>query len=613
MKNKHLTFLARLKPALTDLAILAIAFFSALSLSPLFQLPFSNPNNISNPLNTSGFNPSNNYTTILFIIIATLILGFLFKKLLSSRFAWTLKIIAIIVLSINFSFSNIFDTYPAYIAIENGYVDEFHAGEQLSPAHAFLNGSVPYSEILFLRGLGVDVLFPAIGMSILGESISNFSLLSELTLLIGLGSFLLLLAFLIRSSLLYWLVSLAFYISAGVSIIEFRDVITWLFIGLLFWIFKAGIKSRTRNILLFAIGVTSITGMFVSIDRGIGILASTALLGILLSLFSVVENNVFKFNPKQLLSNVKKIIYLPIGLMTGVITALLFLRWDAFIAFIQMSFFEIPKFGGLLVSQPYPSLSPESVLFWTPAILAIICAYTLYVLWTNRSIRNNNVLIPFTVLLVLSLLFLKIGSNRIALAKLASATTPLFLLAILLLIVCIGLIYKYASQRHLIVIPTTLLIIVIPLFMQLQFPKLITQPQFNIHDARQYMKLIKLPDNHWVSPRTQAVQNYIQSKTTEDQTIFSFTSNPFYYYVADRQNASRFFISWFTDPQPYTNELLTALKENPPAVIIYEDTTWMDMPDNISMKERIPEVDKWITSTYQKHTIIEGVVILEMK
>lgn len=207
-------------------------------------------------------------------------------------------------------------------------------------------------------------------------------------------------------------------------------------------------------------------------------------------------------------------------------------------------------------------------------------------------------------------MFIKIGSNRIALAKLATATAPLYLLIFLLIILGCIVIINHKKARYTLLLPTALCLVTVVAFSQLQLNHLVQQPQSSLRDIKHYLHSVRLNDDHWVSEEANDVKTYIQNVTAPSDSIFSFTSDPFYYYLSDRKNSSRFYITWYTDPQPYTSELLQELKDNPPALIVYSNNTWTDAPDNVPIKDRIPEVNNWILENYPTKKTIGTTTLL---
>jgi len=89
------------------------------------------------------------------------------------------------------------------------------------------------------------------------------------------------------------------------ALFEFRDIIVWMIFAFLYFAFKQRTSKKVTYALFIITGVLIGLSPFVSIDRGIGLLAIGAGLGIMLILFSKDKNNVYKFNPGKYKGNWK--------------------------------------------------------------------------------------------------------------------------------------------------------------------------------------------------------------------------------------------------------------------------------------------------------------------
>lgn len=370
-----------IKKVLNDLLLLMLSFFTSLMLAPLMSVRYKNPYNISNPLNSTGFNPDNNFYSFMFIIIATILLFLAYRCLYGSKYRQILKVITAGLLIVSFFLSSLLIN-PSYTTA--GILDNFHGGEQLSVVNAFLNGSSLYDDLFFLRGSGVDVIVPALGMQLFGETIGGFIMTMDFLQIGALLSFFVLLAFLIKNPLKYTAVAVIFYLSNAVNLVQYRDILTWLVFGLVLLLFKLDLKRRYRNILLFLIGLISTINIYISIDRGMLLLAMAVLLFISLILFSSDKNNSYSFCPKLWRRNlINGPQYLFIGLFIGFLVPAVLLGKESFVSFVKMTFIEIPSFAGLLVSQPIPSLFSDQYLFWAPVFIAIATALLLITLYIS--------------------------------------------------------------------------------------------------------------------------------------------------------------------------------------------------------------------------------------
>ena len=159
-------------------------------------------------------------------------------------------------------------------------------------------------------------------------------------------------------------------------------------------------------------------------------------------------------------------------------------------------------------------------------------------------------------------------------------------------------------------LPIVALLVTFCIFAQLDLSKILFQPSYNRAQLSSYKHRLDKSDDSWLNEDTKAVKKYVTENTNKNDYVFSFTSDPLYYYVTNRKNPSRFYISWYADPQPYTDELLKSLKANKPAIIIYKESTCWDAPDTIAMEARIPEVAKWINENYTTRIKLSNVILL---
>jgi hypothetical protein len=117
------------------------------------------------------------------------------------------------------------------------------------------------------------------------------------------------------------------------------------------------------------------------------------------------------------------------------------------------------------------------------------------------------------------------------------------------------------------------------------------------------------PNNVWLNKTEIDVTKYIDRNSKPTDGLFDMDLEPMYYFLTNRPNPTRFYISWFADPQPYTNEALASLKKNPPKFIIY--TGQIEDSDNVLINNRIPDITNWVLKNYTiKKVIDKDTVIL---
>jgi len=608
--------LAGVKDFLTEPFLLLISFFASLTIAPLFLLSFSNPFNMSNPLVATGYNPSNNYLQIVFIITATLGLFWVLRRLYGTKYSWVIKVVAVAILLSNHFFFNMLNIahgyYPTDIIYANGphSMDNFHSGEQLSPANAFLQGQSMYDQIFFLRGAGADVLIPALGFMLFGKSIGSFLLINHILMLLTMLGFFGLVALVVKGTSKYIIAITLFYVSTSINLVQIRDIPVWIVMGLVFYLFMNILSERRKQIALVVIGLLASLELFMAIDRGL-LLVSLALM-VAATLLVMVPNakNIYSFQPKLWKQNLPSSLYIIGGLAIGLLVPAMMLGWSSFVTFLKMTFVEIPEYGGLLVSTRFPTVFAPEFIIWGPVIISIALGYLLFKLFANRLPKELNILIPLLLVFLFSILVIKAGANRIHILKMATVIAPLFFVAFIALGYAVRTAYIRRTVRMQLVPPIVILAVSLIVFSGLDFTRLMHQPVYTRHELVEYLKMPRTSDDFWIKPETKQVRDYITAHTTKDDYIYVLPSNPAYYYLTDRKNPTRFYASWFADPQPFTDEVMKDLKKNVPKLVVYQDASWMDAPDDIPMQQRLPEVSEWILENYPIETKVGGARIL---
>lgn len=603
-RNKIKEFFAAYQKEFVKLWLMMFALFSALLVAPVFKLPYANPHGISNPYNSIGVNPSNNYIVMLATVVLTVVFFYLLMWLYNSKYASILKLVVTLVLMSSYFVSGILTNHAGNSAGQ-GDLNIFHVGEQLSPAMAYLQGSQLYTDIIFLRGAGVDVLFPALGLLLFGKTIGAFIFISDLYRLLAFGVFAWLLARIFKHPIVYSLVLLAFFIANGVSVFELRDVFAWLVFALVLYAFAKSTNTKYANYTLLMMGTISSLSLYASVDRGILLFSAAVLLAFVLPFFKRGQDGTYKLT-KGYLVNVGQAIYLLAGLMLGLFAPILSIGLDGFAAFVKLTFHDIPLFGGLLVSMPMPGIFSPMYQMWGPALVAIV-ALLLYIQLALKHRAGGvalNYLIPLGFMLMYSLVCLKMGTNRIDINKMATVTAPLFLTAVALLAYTISLMRARIIASRELVMLAALLVAVILIFSRIDIARLAVNYDYSRAQLKAYAMTPRHDDTYWLTWEMNETTKVIRNNTQTNDYIYAFTSDPMYYYLTGRKNPGKMYINWYNDPQPYTDELMADMKAKQPKIIIYSEQTWMDSPDNISMAERLPEINEWILSNYPIETTV---------
>ena len=597
---------SRLGEFLTKVLLFFFAFSMSLNASRLLTLPYSNPYSIGNPHNIEGFNPENNYLLFVGTIIFTIVFYYGLTYFLKRRPKLTRYFLIAVVTVLLF----IGSVAPSFLA-HKANIDPFHQGEQLSPALAYYHGDHLYDKIFFLHGAGEDAVFPALAFHLFGKSIGSYFMLVGLLELISGVLFFVLVERLFRPHDSYLLVLTWFLIGSFSAFSYVRDIPVWLSIMLLYSLIFSRVIDRRYWLKVAGLGVMSAVTLFYAIDRGVFLLLIN-LLFVGAHFLLVRKGDVFVVAPRKAMREKLTRTGVMAGSYLGVfVIFLISLGGHSFVAFLKMSFVEIPRYQGLLFNYPFPNLDATTALVWLPiVILALACL--LYADRLRAALPKLSPTMLFSgVLIVFSLIFFRAASGRPDVPHIAYATPILFLTAFY---ICQQLFTHKSTLSETIshnwqVVLVVILLGVFPTFDVLHLPAL---NQASIASAKQFRHLPSVPDDAWLTPEIAQVRDYVTTNSTKDDYLFVFTNKPIYYYLTDRRNPSRFYISWFADPQPFTNEMLSDLKKNQPKFVIYETEGFYDAPDAVPMSIRVPEVNQWILDNYP-NTVTIGTTKIRTK
>jgi hypothetical protein len=592
---------------ITRISLLFFSFCISINIARLIKFPYSNPYSISSPHADTGFMPADNYA----LVVATMLLTaaiFFGLRLMLRRYATATRLTLIVVLVVMLFMGIIAPDHSRFM----GNIDVFHHGEQLSPALAFFNGKHVYSDILFLHGAGEDVLLPALSFKLFGVSVGSYFFLPGLLQAVSALFFFYLLHKLIKQTAVFLLSLLWFSSTIYSSFFYVRDIFVWLAIIL---VYKLMVEKHTRRntlIMYGSLGLASGLSLFYSIDRGVFLLVLNALLALALALF-VGKNGSCKLAPKiEWRDKLEKLLALGGGYAAVLLSGLILLGGHAFVEFVNMSFETIPKFSGLMFYGPFPAFGAAAWLTWFPIVIAalLVVAAIKHSTWPIGLVKKEYLFA--VILLIFSIVFLQAAVGMADAPHMAYATPVLFVTAFYMLSVY-GPVVKTGWLQMLKFWPVMIALVlmfspgVINLFRLPEINQV--SPEF----TKEFTHLTSVKDEAWLPDEVREVRDYIVTNSKPDDSLFVLSSQPIYYYLTNRNNPSRFYISWFADPQPFTDELLSDLKKNPPKLIIYQTGNYYDRPQFIPMADRLPEVNKWILDTYPVSTQVTDTVVIKSR
>lgn len=594
---------------LTKIMLLFISFCLGINFARLIKQPFSNPYDISSAYASDHFMPANNYLLLIFTVLFTIGFYVGFSWLIRKWPTYTrLGIVGILALMV----------FTGLIAPEHsrylGNIDVFHHGEQLSPGSALYSGKHLYSQIFFLHGAGEDAALPALAFHLFGRTIGSYFFLTGVLQAVSALLFLFMLHRLIKQHSLFLLAALWFLGSFYSSFYYVRDIFVWASLLLVYEFVVREHGERVRLALLGALGLLCGAAFFYSVDRGLFLLVLNGLIGVFLLGFTAEGESYRPQITGSWQPKLKRVGVLAGGFLLTMLVGLTVLGTTAFGSFLNITFYALPKFEGLMFNNPFPSFSDNSWLTWMPVVLVIllVLAVAKTTLWTTKSFSRE--LIFALTLIIFGIVFLQAAAGMADAPHMAYATPALFVAAFYTLSMVISKVKTDPTTLHLAKVWPLMLAIILmftpSVFNLFRLPE-INQVSFKY--AKEFRHLPTMGDNAWLPQQVKDTKDYIAAHTKANDPVFVFTSQPIYYYLINRPNPSRFYTTWFADPKPYTLELLNDLQKNPPKYIIYQTGSYYDRPDFIPMSERIPEVDSWIQHNYPNTITIDNTINIKTR
>jgi hypothetical protein len=281
-------------------------------------------------------------------------------------------------------------------------------------------------------------------------------------------------------------------------------------------------------------------------------------------------------------------------------------------AFIQTYFIDIPKYQGLLFNYPVPNVDTVNFPTWLPLIIASLAIMMLVVLIRNEYRKKNfsrQVLLAF-VLLFGGIFFLRAGYGRSDWGHIAYSTPLLFIAAFYITYLFVS---RQGIRKEALWMPATLILLLFIPYNTVAFGRLTDYMHIDLRATANYLHLRAAPDSQWLPKDVADTTAYVKQHTAASDPIFVFTQQPIYYYLTNRENPTRFYIPWFADPKLLENEALKSLEKKKPALIVYSSGNGWDHVDGFSMKERTPQIEKWIQDNYPNKVTIGNVTLLTKK
>lgn len=596
--NKKHSFI---KNILLNFSVFLLSLYTGLLLLPLIKLNYSNPYEIVGLLSASEYNPNNNFLKYIFMLAFVPLLFFLIKSLIHQKKLILVRIIFISIICLFFFISNT----SIYLTKAHN-IDMFHDGEQLGVGSAlYLFNKEPYKDTFFLHGAFTDPVIAFISFKIFGYSVGSFYLLLSLLNLFTILLLMFLLIITLKNEVMFYMSAVFFWGSLYTGVI-YRDLTSFLFIILVYFIEKRKIK---QNFGILLTSFLSFITFYISMDRGYYLFVANSFLFFLILLsFFIKKTQLLKTLPKKIFFTLKKNIELImsyiLGNSTAIIFGLIFLGWSGFKNFLLITFVQINKMKPFLDERIYPEFNLSSLFpFWIPIIITIIMIICLiYFIKLNK--KNY---IFLSILVLMSIIYFRNALGRSDLHHVLYISHFIFLSAFVLI--------DFFIKQKLVFIQKLAFVFAFLLFFTGFFNKnkIIDIPNYHRSDIKIFFKLYTLNDDFWLNQEQIDVSSFIKNNTTQEDYVFVFTNEAAYYYLFSRKSPTRFYTIWFAAANFFQKEAVNDLEKNKPKYIIYRSNYWSNNIDFISNKEKLKKIDAWILDKYQLFTTINSTEIYALK
>ena len=105
------------------------------------------------------------------------------------------------------------------------------------------------------------------------------------------------------------------------------------------------------------------------------------------------------------------------------------------------------------------------------------------------------------------------------------------------------------------------------------------------------------------------IYGFLKSNTKPGDYVYFFPNEAVYYFLFNRNNPTKFAISYNAATTGQRKELVQELEENKPEFVVYSLGTWRI--DNITEDRQVPEVLRYIAGEYKPYSRLGNVMILK--
>ena len=122
---------------------------------------------------------------------------------------------------------------------------------------------------------------------------------------------------------------------------------------------------------------------------------------------------------------------------------------------------------------------------------------------------------------------------------------------------------------------------------------------------------VRIGDSEFTQLRQ--VVAYVRQHSGRDETIFDFSSQAAYYFLAQRRNPTRYALAAYAATPEMQREVNADLERNETPLVIYQSGGYLDRLDRVPFAKRNAVIRRYLREHYDKATQIGGTVILLRK
>jgi hypothetical protein len=122
---------------------------------------------------------------------------------------------------------------------------------------------------------------------------------------------------------------------------------------------------------------------------------------------------------------------------------------------------------------------------------------------------------------------------------------------------------------------------------------------------------IRIGDSEFAQLRE--VVSYVREQTDRNESIFDFSSQSAYYFLAQRRNPTRYALAAYAATPEMQREVNADLERNATRLVIYRSGGYLDRLDRVPFAKRSAVIKSYLQEHYDKATQIGGTVILLRK